>query len=128
MKKLSILAVLISALIYLPSHRPVEAQGGLVAITSTAQVTGSGASFQLAASGTARWIQVLAATGNSGTVNCGGSNVSTTIGVLIPAGAGMFFPPMPFDSRLATNQSYYSLANVYCYVANGDKVNFVWAN
>ncbi len=123
-----LIVVIVSALIYVPSHWPVGAQGGLVAVTSTAQVTGSGASFQLAASGTARWIQVLAATGNSGTVNCGGSNVSTTIGVLIPAGAGMFFPPMPFDSRLATNQSYYSLANVYCYVSNGDKVNFVWAN
>lgn len=124
----AILAVLISCLVWMPSRSRVEAQGGLVIVTSSVQVTGSGAVVHPAASGTARWIQVNAITGNSATVNCGGSTVSTTIGVPIAAGGGMFLPPMPFDSRLATNQSYYSLATVSCYVANGDKVNFTWAN
>lgn len=128
MNRLSILAVLVGLIFWLPSHWPVGAQGGLVVVTSSAQVTGSGAAVHPAASGTARWIQVNAITGNSATVNCGGSTVSTTVGVPIAAGGGMFFPPMPFDSRLSLNQSYYSLATVFCYVANGDKVNFTWAN
>lgn len=134
MKRLSILAVLIGLIFWLPSHWPVGAQGGLVVVTSSAQVTGSGAAVRVAASGTARWIQVTAcstatcASGNSAPVMCGGSNVSTTIGTPIAPGGGMFFPTLPFDSRLATNQSYYSLSTVWCYVANGDKVNFTWAN
>jgi len=128
MKRLSILAILIGLLLGGPAYSPVEAQGGLVTITSPARVTGSGAAVQLAASGTARWVQITALAGNSATVQVGGSNVSTTIGVPVAAGGGMFFPPMPFDSRLATNQSYYSLSNIWVYVANGDKVNFTWAN
>ncbi len=106
----------------------VAAQGGLVAITSSAQVTGAGAAVKVAASGSARWISVSAGASNAATVQCGGSNVSTTIGTPIASGGGMFFPPMPFDGRLSTSQSYYSLASVWCYVANGDTVNFVWAN
>lgn len=134
MKRLSILAVLVGLIFWLPAHWPVGAQGGLVVVTSGAQVTGSGAAVRVAASGTARWIQVTACSTatclstNSSPVMCGGANVSTTIGTPIAPGGGMFFPTLPFDSRLSLNQSYYSLATVYCYVANGDKVNFTWAN
>ena len=125
--KLFAIATLIGYLLW-PAHAPVEAQGGLITVTSAAQVTGSGAAVAVAASGTARWIQVLAVTGNSATVNCGDTNVSTTRGILIAAGGGFLFPPMPPDPRLSTNQNYYSLAAVKCYVANGDKVNFLWGN
>jgi hypothetical protein len=128
MKQLSTLAVLIGLLFVGPVYSPIEAQGGAVTITSPAQVTGSGAAVQVAASGTARWIQITALAGNSATVQVGGANVSTTIGVPVAAGGGMFFPPLPFDSRLSTSQSYYPLSGIWVYVANGDKVNFTWAN
>lgn len=123
---LALMAVLAASFVVV--FRDVEAQGGLIVITSPIQVTGAGAAVQLATSGTAQWIQVLAPSTNSATVNCGDVNVSTTRGILIAAGGGLMFPPIAPDTRQSVNQHYYSLANVYCYVANGDKVNFAWGN
>lgn len=126
--KLIVIATLIGYFALWPAHAPVEAQGGLVVVTSPVQVTGTGAAVQIATSGTARWVQVLAVTGNAATVNCGDSNVSTTRGILIAAGGGFMFPQISPDQRQNVNQRYYSLSTLYCYVANGDKVNFVWGN
>ena len=125
---LASLVVLLGALLMLSRTASVEAQGGLVVVTSPVQVTGAGAAVQIATSGTARWIQVLAVTGNSATVNCGDSNVSTTRGILIAAGGGFMFPTIPVDERQAVNQHYYNLATVYCYIGSGDRANFLWGN
>ena len=121
-------AALLALVVMTAIKAPVEAQGGLVVVTSAAQVTGTGAAVQLASSGTARWIQVLAPTTNSATVNCGDSSVSTTRGILIAAGGGFMFPQIAPDERQAVNQRYYSLSTTYCYVANGDKMNVIWGN
>lgn len=129
MQRLTLLAALIiGLLVFAVPQRSVDAQGGLIVVTGNADVTGTGAAVHAAASGTARWIQVVAVTGNSAVIRCGGSTVSSTVGAPIAAGGGMFFPAMPVDTRLAVNQHYYNLAGIYCYVANGDKVNFLWGN
>lgn len=120
--------LIIGAYLLLPNRASVEAQGGLITITGNADVTGAAAAVQASASGTARWIQVIAPSGNSAVIRCGGSTVSATVGAPVAAGGGFFFPAMPVDERQAVNQHYYNLASIYCYVGSGDKVNFLWGN
>ncbi len=125
MQRLTILAALIIGLLMMvPSQ--MDAQG-LVVVTGNVDVTGTATAVHVAASGAARWIQVIAPSGNSAVIRCGGSTVSATVGAPVAPGGGLFFPALPIDTRQSTQQFYYHLANVYCYVGSGDKVNFLWA-
>lgn len=129
MQKLTVFAAFIIGLLMLvPSHRSVEAQGGLIVVTGNADITGTGAAVQVSATGTARWVQIIAPAANGAVIRCGGSTASATVGAPVAAGGGLFYPVMAVDSRQAVNQHYYNLAGLYCYVANGDKVNFSWGN
>jgi hypothetical protein len=129
MQKVMVFAAFIIGLLTLvPEHRSVEAQGGLIVVTGNADITGTAAAVQASSSGTARWVQVIALTGNSAVIRCGGSTVSATVGTPVAAGGGLFYPVMAVDSRQAVNQHYYNLAGIYCYVGSGDKVNFSWGN
>lgn len=121
-------ALFIALLIAVIVSREVDAQGNYIVVTSAAQVTGTGTAVQIATSGTARWVQVVAITGNSATVNCGDSLVSATRGIPIAAGGGFMFPTIAPDSRQAVQQRYYDLSKLYCYIGNSDKANFVWGN
>jgi len=128
MKRVISILATVALLIATIGHAPVSAQGGNVVLTSPAQVTGSGIAVKVAASGTARWLNVSAGSSNSATVQCGDSNVSATRGTPISAGGALFFPPMPFDSRLSISMGYYSLSTIYCYIGSGDTVQYTWAN
>lgn len=97
----------------------VQAQVGLGTVTTIADITGTGAAVQVAASGTARWIQFIAPPTNAASVRCGDVNVSTTRGLPLAAGAGQFFP---FQAQL------YSLSSLYCYIGSGDKLSIAWGN
>lgn len=121
-------AFIIGSLMLVPARNSVDAQGGLIVVTGNADVTGTAAAVQVSASGTARWLQVIAPSGNSAVIRCGGSTVSATIGAPVAAGGGLFYPAMPVDTRQAVNQHYYDLSKIYCYVGSGDKVNFSWGN
>lgn len=111
-----------------PFGRVASAQGGLVVVTSPADVSGSSTAVQIATSGTARWIQVIAPAANSNVVRCGDSTVTATRGLPIAAGGGFMFPTIPPDTRQAVNQHYYSLSTVYCFISSGDKASFAWGN
>ncbi len=129
MQRLTILlAFVIGLLMCLPSHAPVQAQGGNIVLSDSADVTGTGAVVHAASTGFARYVDAFAITGNSAVIRCGGTSVSATVGKPIAAGGAYHWQAMPQDSRLSTSQALYSLASVSCYVANGDKVNFSWAN
>ena len=129
MRKVWLPVLLSIALLMAPNPTSVSAQGtGLVTVSTRAEVTGAAAAVAINSSGNARWIQVIALTGNSAAIRCGDSNVSASRGLPIAAGGGFMFPPLPPDSRESTMQTRYNLANVYCYIGTGDKADFAWGN
>lgn len=81
-------------------------------------ITGTGVAVQVASSGGAQWVQFIADPGNTSAVRVADGSVSATRGARIAPGAGMLMP-------MAKG---YSLANVYVYVASGDKVSVLWGN
>ena len=108
----AVLALL--AMVFHAPVPPVYAQPGNGTVATLADITGTGAAVQISASGTARWVQFIAPTTNTAVVRCGDSNVSTSRGLPIAAGAGQFFP---FQAQV------YNLSSIYCYIANGDKIS-----
>jgi len=106
---------------------PMPAQStGAIALSSVADLTGDGSTHAVAASGTARWVVVLAATSNTANVRVGDSTVSSTRGASILPGGSFMFPAMPSAPKMNTADQYYSLSGVYYYAAVGDKVSVVW--
>ncbi len=92
-------------------------------VTTLAQITGDAATHQIATSGTARWVQINALTGNGAVIRVGDSATSATRGLPIAAGAGMMYPPMPIDTRVSNQASLYRVSTLYYYAASGDKLN-----
>ncbi len=127
MQRLTILlAFVIGLLMCLPSHAPVQAQGGNIVLSDSADVTGTGAVVHAASSGFARYVDAFAVSGSG--IRCGGSAVSATVGKPIAAGNAYHWQAMPQDARLSTSAALYSLVTVSCYVPNLAVVNFSWAN
>lgn len=97
---------------------------------SITDVSGDAAVHQVASSGTARWIQFIAADTNS-TTTCtttsmagcpriGDASISTSRGLALLPGAGMFLP------QEENNQSgNYQLTDVYYLVQTGDKIQIL---
>jgi hypothetical protein len=89
-------------------------------------ITGTGATVQVyAAGGLALSVQYLAPSGNAATVEIGDSTTTSTTGLPIAAGGGLYLAPLPVDERLAAPSHYYNLARQYAYIANGDKLQIV---
>lgn len=91
----------------------------LLAVGTTTDITGSGAAVQIASSGTARWVQIIADPGNANPIRVGDAQVSSTRGARIAAGGGLMLPPQ--------GQSY-GLQYIYVYAASGDKVSVLWGD
>ena len=80
-----------------------------------ADITGAGTTVQIASPNvTARWVQFIVS--GSGTVRIGGASVTSTLGLPVAAGGGMFLPVQTADG-LST--SPYSLAGLYAYIPVG---------
>jgi hypothetical protein len=98
----------------------LSAASALQAVCPSADITGTGATIQLAVSGSARWVQIIADSSNTAAVRTDqSSTVSATIGAKVPAGAGFMYP---FQGQ------NYSLANIYVYIASGDKISVICGN
>jgi len=92
----------------------------LMAGSPGGDITGTGATVQIASSGSARWVQIIADSTNSAVVRTDqDSSVSATVGLKIPAGGGFLYPPQGQN---------YRLAGIYVYIANGDKISVIWGN
>jgi hypothetical protein len=119
MRRLLILAMLALAL------------GAQTRVNTVAEITGSNAAVQINTTGSAVWVTIMANATNA-TTNCstssmsacprvGDSSVSATRGIpLLPGTSGFYPVPLP--------NSGYSLAQLYVYIPNGDKINVLWAN
>lgn len=114
-------------MIALMGPHAVVAQSSMVRPVTIAEVTGAGAAVQFATAGRARWVQVIALSTNGAVIRCGDSNVSSTRGLPVAAGGGFMFPAITVDTRESTAQHFYDLSSLYCYVANGDKIDIAYA-
>jgi hypothetical protein len=86
----------------------------------TIKITGTGATVALAASSTpTRWVDVQAASGNTGTVRLGDSTTASATGREIAKGTS-FLLPFTYPNQI------YDLATIYVYVAAGDVVNVTY--
>ena len=99
-----------------------------VSLTTVTDVTGDAGTHQLQATGTAKWVLVIAPTTNSATVRIGDQNTSVSRGAAVAAGAGLMLPPIPPSSTLAAKDQVYGLSSIYYYAAVGDKLSIVWGN
>jgi hypothetical protein len=93
-------------------------QGALADVVSRPEITGAGAAVQIATTGNAHWVLIVADPGNTAAVRVGDATVSSTSGARVAPGGGLFLPFGPG----------YHLANIYVYVAASDKVSVLWAN
>ena len=96
------------------------AQAPLVLFT-VPDISGTGSAVQLAATGTARWCQLVAPAGNTSVVRWGDSAITTSRGSIIAAGAGQFIPPM-VGPNPGGGSGVFSLSTVYVLVQSGDKI------
>lgn len=93
-----------------------------ITIRTLDDITGDGSAHQLALSGTGRWVQIIALSGNSAAVRIGDSNVSATRGAPVAAGGGLLLPPSENVNL------WYSLSGIYYYAANGDQLAVIYGN
>lgn len=83
-------------------------------------ITGTSAFVQIQTASTpARWVQLVAPTGNAGTVYWGACNSTTSTANTMAAGSGQFFPPM-------TNSGY-DLAQICVQATSPDTIRINWA-
>lgn len=100
--------------------QPAEAQS--VSFSTLPDITGDGSAHQVAATGSGRWVQIIAPAANSAAVRIGRSDVSSSKGAPVAPGAGFLLPP-------STNINIqYSLNSIYYYAGNGDKLSVIWGN
>jgi hypothetical protein len=92
-------------------------------VTTISDIAGDGKAHQVAATGSARWIQFVAPAGNSLTVRIGDVNVSSTRGVPLAAGAGIF---MPLVTDGTTSDKSYALNSLYYIVQSGDTLSITY--
>lgn len=104
-------------LLFLFALLPIHAN-----INSLADITGTGVTVQISTNTSARpaWVQLIAPSGNAAVVRFGDSTTSATVGLPIAAGGG-------YNTPVCSTCSY-TLAGMYVYVANGDKVSIAWGN
>jgi hypothetical protein len=115
-------------------HRTASAQ--LNSVSTLADIAGTGTATAIAASGSARWVQIStgcasAVTGcfvNTNAVRWGDSNISATRGGSIAPGGGQFLPPLPPSGGQAAALYRYNLNSIYYLVQVGDKVSITWGN
>ena len=104
----SISALLLLAFMFQGTARP-----NLFPLTT---ITGTGATVQISASNTAaKFIQLIAPSGNSAAVNFGDSTITSTPAGVVIAPGGAYNTP-------ACSSCSYTLSAHYVYVANGDKI------
>lgn len=116
----AIVAVLVAALMHWTRPSPAYAQTGLT-VSTVADITGDGSVHALPLSGTARWVQIVASTSNAAAVRIGDSNISSSRGIPVAAGAGYLLPA----SNYALG-NYYNLASIYYLAQSGDKISVEW--
>src|SRR6476620_11680954 len=90
--RLAALALAVIAIV-LWIHPPWEAAAqGSISVRTLADITGDGSTHALSTFGTARWVQIIAPSGNSAAVRIGDSNASSSRGAPIAAGGGILMP------------------------------------
>jgi len=109
------------------------AQTVLVVTVTVPDVTGTSATVQVfpAGSGPARTYTIIADSGNSNPVRCGGATTSATAGLKMAAGGTFTGMALALDPRQSSGvesaKLFYDLTTVYCYIVTGDKVSLAYS-
>ena len=99
----------------------------MVKLCSLPDVIGNGQIQPLYSVGSARWVQVFAASTNSAVIRIGDASISDTRGIPLSPGGTWFFPALPSgDSRNSNQDNVYSLKDIFCLLAQGDKLSGVY--
>ncbi len=99
-----------------------------VRTVTVTDITGDSATHQLQTSGTARWVQLSAPSGNGSAVRIGDASTGSSQGTAMVPGAAFMYPPIPADNdRGASSEHLYDLSSIYYYAATGDKVTVQWS-
>lgn len=99
-----------------------------ITVVTIADISGDGSAHAIATSGSATWIQFVAPSANSAAVRIGDANITTSRGISIAAGGGMFLPAVtrgPFDNQ--NSDTKYSLPATYYLIQSGDKLSITYA-
>ena len=97
-----------------------------VKVQSTTDLVGNGTALQLSSTATtARWVQLVAPTGNAAVVRWGDNTISATRGAVIAAGGGQYLAPY-VQTPGGTVPTMYDLSNIYYLAQSGDKLTITW--
>jgi hypothetical protein len=94
------------------------AQAPLILFT-VPDVSGTGSVVQLAATGTARWCQLVAPAGNTSVVRWGDSAITSSRGSIITPAGAQFIPPT-VGTAPAGGSVPFQLSSLYVLVQSGD--------
>lgn len=86
-----------------------------IPVIMTLNITGDGSTHQLAASGSAVWVQFSTRSGNSSDVWVGVANVTDGVGIPLEPGDTYMYPAM--------QPKLYDLSKIYYWVATGDHLD-----
>jgi hypothetical protein len=100
---------------YKPMQK-VEAQAAFT-ITTYTDLAGTGASQQVASSGSCRWVQFVSPSANSSNIRIGDSNISATRGTYMAPGSGLLYP------YSATGNGVFLLSKLYALIQSGDNLS-----
>ena len=95
-------------------------------VVTEADISGTGATVKVAASGAARWVRFGAPAANTAPIRWGDSATAVGQGSSISPGHEGGPPPIPINHQSEASAQVYSLASLYVYVANGDKCSITW--
>ncbi len=114
------------ALCALVVARHVDAQSGLLTVTTPTDVTCDGSRHPLSATSvTARLLLIIpAASGNAAAIRIGDASIGASRGWPIAGGGGLMIPAAPIDSRESTREHFYDLSQVFYFCTTSDK--FSW--
>lgn len=88
--------------------------GGPLKPQDVTDIAGGNSTVKIATSGACTALQVQAASGNSATSRFGDSTTSSSKGLRLPAGSGMYISAAP--------PNFVTMSDYYVYVASGDTV------
>lgn len=95
-------------------------------ITTFPDISGASTTVQVSAAvsytGSCIWIQLQTPSTNASTVRVGDSATTSTRGLILPAGSGMYVPTRPINDQLTVQNQLHYLTNFYVWVATGDKL------
>lgn len=89
-------------------------------------IAGTGAAQALVGPANARWVQLVAPSGNVSVVRWGGSLVTSSRGAIIAPGGGQMLPAFAPATGGSSQSTLYDLTRIFVLVQIGDSLTVTW--